>query len=45
MYMNICLKVLSVYHMHGAHDDQKRVSDSLGLELRIVENFSVGAGN
>jgi hypothetical protein len=45
MCMGILLARISVYHVPGAHRDQKRTSDPVELELQMVVSCQVGAGN
>lgn len=45
----MCIYILPayvcVYYMHGISRGQKRVLDSLGLELEAVVSHHMGAGN
>jgi hypothetical protein len=48
-YFYVCGHFANMYvcapHVCSAHGNQKKVSDSLELELQTVVNLHVGAGN
>lgn len=46
MFMSVNLHVyMCIMFMPGAHGNQRRVLDSLELELWVVMNYDVGAKN
>ena len=45
MDVGVLLACMSIIYVSGAHEDQKRASDPLELELQTVVSHHVGAGD